>query len=108
MRTNLNSKNVARFRPFTTPNQWLRQICLPKIATMNIEDDSKNQSNSAQNADGQELPLGKALSGDLGKQLPKIISFDSLARCGEELWIENNGQIYRLRRTKQGKLILTK
>ena len=41
-------------------------------------------------------------------QLPKIISFDSLARCGEELWIENNGQIYRLRRTKQGKLILTK
>jgi hemin uptake protein HemP len=40
--------------------------------------------------------------------LPKIISFDSLARCGEEIWIENNGQIYRLRRTKQGKLILTK
>ena len=42
------------------------------------------------------------------KQLPKIIKFDSLARCGEEIWIENNGQIYRLRRTKQGKLILTK
>ncbi|MFT5301721.1 MAG: hemin uptake protein HemP [Mariniblastus sp.] len=41
-------------------------------------------------------------------QLPKIISFESLARCGEEIWIENNGQIYRLRRTKQGKLILTK
>ncbi|MFK7769526.1 MAG: hemin uptake protein HemP [Mariniblastus sp.] len=40
--------------------------------------------------------------------LPKIISFESLARCGEEIWIENNGQIYRLRRTKQGKLILTK
>ena len=42
------------------------------------------------------------------KSLPKIISFDSLARCGDEIWIENNGQIYRLRRTKQGKLILTK
>ena len=41
-------------------------------------------------------------------QLPKIISFETLARCGEEIWIENNGQIYRLRRTKQGKLILTK
>ena len=41
-------------------------------------------------------------------ELPKIIRFDSLARCGEEIWIENNGQIYRLRRTKQGKLILTK
>ena len=40
--------------------------------------------------------------------LPKIIRFDSLARCGEEVWIENNGQIYRLRKTKQGKLILTK
>jgi hemin uptake protein HemP len=40
--------------------------------------------------------------------LPKIISFDTLARCGDEIWIENNGQIYRLRRTKQGKLILTK
>lgn len=42
------------------------------------------------------------------KSLPKIISFDSLARCGDEIWIENNGQIYRLRRTKQDKLILTK
>ena len=40
--------------------------------------------------------------------LPKIISFESLARCGDEIWIENNGQIYRLRRTRQGKLILTK
>ncbi len=40
--------------------------------------------------------------------LPKIVRFDSLARCGEEVWIENNGQIYRLRKTKQGKLILTK
>ncbi len=41
-------------------------------------------------------------------KLPKIIRFDSLARCGDEVWIENNGQIYRLRRTRQGKLILTK
>ena len=40
--------------------------------------------------------------------LPKIISFDELARCGEEIWIENRGDLYRLRRTKQGKLILTK
>jgi len=41
-------------------------------------------------------------------QLPKIIKFDSLARCGEEIWIECEGQIYRLRKTRQGKLILTK
>jgi hemin uptake protein HemP len=40
--------------------------------------------------------------------LPKIISFNSLVRCGDEVWIENEGQIYRLRRTKQGKLVLTK
>ena len=40
--------------------------------------------------------------------LPKIIKFDALARCGDEIWIENEGQIYRLRKTRQGKLILTK
>jgi hemin uptake protein HemP len=40
--------------------------------------------------------------------LPKIIRFDALARCGDEIWIENDGQIYRLRKTRQGKLILTK
>ena len=45
---------------------------------------------------------------DSGPVLPKIISFATLARCGDEVWIENNGQIYRLRRTKQDKLILTK
>ena len=42
------------------------------------------------------------------EKLPKIIRFEEIARCGEEIWIENNGQIYRLRRTRQGKLILTK
>ena len=41
-------------------------------------------------------------------QLPKIVSFRSLCRCGNEVWIENEGSLYRLRRTRQGKLILTK
>jgi len=41
-------------------------------------------------------------------ELPKIIKFESLARCGDEVWIEHNGQIYRLRKTRQEKLILTK
>ena len=45
---------------------------------------------------------------DVQSKLPKIISFDELSRCGEEIWIENRGDLYRLRRTKQGKLILTK
>ncbi len=40
--------------------------------------------------------------------LPKIVRFVDLARCGEEVWIEHEGQLYRLRRTRQGKLILTK
>jgi len=40
--------------------------------------------------------------------LPKILRFEELNPCGEEIWIENGGQIYRLRRTRQGKLILTK
>jgi hemin uptake protein HemP len=41
-------------------------------------------------------------------KLPKLVSFSDLCRCGDEVWIENDGQIYRLRRTKLGKLILTK
>ncbi|HMP80396.1 MAG TPA: hemin uptake protein HemP [Pirellulaceae bacterium] len=40
--------------------------------------------------------------------LPKVIRFDALVRCGDEVWIEHQGQIYRLRRTRQDKLILTK
>jgi hemin uptake protein HemP len=40
--------------------------------------------------------------------IPKVVAFNDLARCGNEIWIENDGQLYRLRRTRQGKLILTK
>lgn len=40
--------------------------------------------------------------------LPKIISFSALVKCGDEVWIEHGGSLYRLRRTKQDKLILTK
>lgn len=38
----------------------------------------------------------------------KVVRFESLSRCGDEIWIENEGQLYRLRKTRQGKLILTK
>jgi hemin uptake protein HemP len=44
----------------------------------------------------------------LTSKLPKVVSFRELCRCGDEVWIENDGQLYRLRRTRQGKLILTK
>jgi hemin uptake protein HemP len=40
--------------------------------------------------------------------LPKIVSFREISRCGDEVWIDNDGQLYRLRKTRQGKLILTK
>lgn len=58
----------------------------------------------------QEDPLFEPASstGSFHASLPKIIKFEALVRCGDEVWIEHAGQIYRLRRTKQGKLILTK
>jgi len=63
--------------------------------------------NNTPNSDDGQVPSPVPFNMD-AKALPKIISFESLARCGDEIWIENNGQIYRLRRTKQDKLILTK
>ncbi len=56
----------------------------------------------------QQHPSNSHIDPAVERKLPKVIGFESLARCGEEVWIENNGQIYRLRRTRQGKLILTK
>ena len=37
----------------------------------------------------------------------RVLPFEELAGSSEEVWSENRGQIYRLRRTEQGKLILT-
>ncbi len=58
------------------------------------------------------LPLPAATSNSVVKEsslnLPKIVPFEMLCKCGDEVWIENEGTIYRLRKTKQGKLILTK
>jgi hemin uptake protein HemP len=36
------------------------------------------------------------------------LAFDELAGGGEDVWIACSGQVYRLRRTKLEKLILTK
>ena len=60
------------------------------------------ESQAGNNAGGQPAgPFGTA-------KFPKLISFNDLCRCGDEVWIEHEGQIYRLRRTKLGRLILTK
>ncbi len=57
------------------------------------------------------------VSGSLGQQVninhqpidvPKIISSEILFSGQRELTIQHMGQIYRLRQTQQGKLILTK
>ena len=58
--------------------------------------------------DSSPVATGSCAASDQRWQIPKIIPFETLARCGDEIWIENQGSIYRLRRTRQGKLILTK
>jgi hemin uptake protein HemP len=64
-------------------------------------DTSAAQSKGPQDPAGEAGPAGPS-------NLPKIITFSSLVRCGDEVWIEHSGNLYRLRRTKQDKLILTK
>ena len=66
------------------------------------ENNTPNDGSDRRDAEGPPVESVPA------EALPKIVSFDTLSRCGDEIWIENNGQIYRLRRTRQGKLILTK
>ena len=73
-----------------------------------MNEEQKSESGVEGDVSHESQTDGTAETNPLNPQLPKIISFESLARCGDEIWIENNGQIYRLRRTKAGKLILTK
>jgi hemin uptake protein HemP len=64
-----------------------------------LEDDAMNADQEAARG-GAEPPPSSVL--------PKIIQFEDLVICGDEVWIQFKGQLYRLRRTKQDKLILTK
>ena len=81
--------NLKRVQITISPNEGL------------MSNDPQNESFNPEELAGQSID-------DIANRMPKIIPFDQLARCGEEIWIECNGQIYRLRRTRQGKLILTK
>lgn len=67
-----------------------------------MSDAPKHPPDPPEDPDGQHNESGEV------PNLPKIIKFDTLARCGDEIWIEHKGQIYRLRKTRQDKLILTK
>ena len=66
-----------------------------------------SENDRSENQTGENAPKFLNQSA-VQPNMPKIISFDELSRCGDEIWIENRGDLYRLRRTKQGKLILTK
>lgn len=67
---------------------------------------SMQQTNQNYASNGQ--PRASQGDSEASPVLPKIVPFGDLSRCGEEVWISHNGQLYRLRATKQGKLILTK
>jgi hemin uptake protein HemP len=69
---------------------------------------STSPSSAAVSIARNEPNPGGEPSAELVSRLPKIVHFRELCRCGDEVWIENEGQLYRLRRTRQGKLILTK
>ncbi len=74
---------------------------------MSLGDPSSENPDTADSLAAEAAPSPQS-SPSGAPVMPKIVKFDALARCGDEIWIENNGQIYRLRRTRQGKLILTK
>jgi hemin uptake protein HemP len=42
------------------------------------------------------------------RELPRTVSSQELLQGDRELWIEHEGQLYRLRVTSRGKLYLTK
>jgi hemin uptake protein HemP len=64
--------------------------------------------NNPEHGESEQPDIPAIPAGNISDRMPKIVPFEQLARCGDEIWIECNGQIYRLRRTRQGKLILTK
>lgn len=43
-----------------------------------------------------------------GHKQPRILTSSDLLQGSREVWIEHDGQLYRLRLTSRGKLILTK
>ncbi|MEO1617075.1 MAG: hemin uptake protein HemP [Planctomycetota bacterium] len=68
-----------------------------------------HQSSEQGSPDEANSPEGPAVvEPSAARFAPKIVRFEDLARCGDEIWIEHNNNLYRLRRTRQGKLILTK
>ena len=63
---------------------------------------------SSNPSDDPTAPLPDLTGTNLEKSLRKIVRFSDLSRCGDEVWIEYEGKLYRLQSTRQGKLVLTK
>ena len=83
-----------------------------------MQDDSEKSNESlGANSNRTNGPTAAAPSGQnapgrcpvhaVGSMLNPL-AFDELAGGGEDVWIACSGQVYRLRRTKLEKLILTK
>lgn len=67
---------------------------------------NKTSEQIATGPSGQTAP-GRCPVHAVGSMLNPL-AFDELAGGGEDVWIACSGQVYRLRRTKLEKLILTK
>ncbi|MCS7470860.1 hemin uptake protein HemP [Stieleria sp. ICT_E10.1] len=63
---------------------------------------------SSHSSDDLNANLSEIAGMNLDNSLRKIVRFSDLARCGDEVWIEYEGKLYRLQSTRQGKLVLTK
>ena len=55
-----------------------------------------------------ESPRPQPEREDVDGDRPRIVSSDELLQGRREMWIEHQGEMYRLRSTAKGKLYLTK
>jgi hemin uptake protein HemP len=69
---------------------------------------SNNEGGDPNNQESEKSPASNPAIAPYTRNFPKIIRFDEIVACGDEVWIDNHGELYRLRRTRAGKLILTK
>jgi hemin uptake protein HemP len=98
----IQSQEVGLYTDLQSSQEDLGRHPLEKKPTKMAFIISKNEKN------GGETITYPAMITRLALKLSKMIRFDTLVWCGDEAWIENEGQIYSLRRTKQGKLLWTK
>ena len=72
------------------------------------DDPQQNQSIRDVSVSEPKIPFAGSLPIGHPVYAGKVVRFDDLSRCGDEIWIEHRGQLYRLRQTRHGKLVLTK